>query len=65
VLATRCTAGAVRAEYAFPGGGAEWARSGAIMAGHLAPLKARIALALGLGAGMDLEALRTLMADPG
>ena len=39
--------------YAFPGGGATWLRAGAIPAGHLGGPKARIALALGLGAGLD------------
>jgi L-asparaginase len=64
VLASRCPAGAVHDGYAFPGGGATWARAGAILAGHLSAPKARIALALGLGAGMDHDALGKLLADP-
>jgi L-asparaginase len=61
---TRCAAGAANAAYAFPGGGATWVRAGAILAGHLSGPKARIALACGLGAGLDRAALATLLADP-
>ena len=61
---TRCPAGAATAAYAFPGGGATWVRSGAILAGHLSGPKARIALAAGLGAGLDHAALAELLADP-
>ena len=50
--------------YAFPGGGATWVRAGAILAGHLGGPKARIALALGLGAGLDRDGLAALLADP-
>ena len=64
VLASRCPAGAVHDGYAFPGGGATWARAGAILAGHLSAPKARVALALGLGAGLDRPALAALLADP-
>lgn len=64
VHATRCPAGAATADYAFPGGGATWIRAGAIPAGHLTGPKARIALALGLGAGLDRAGLAALMADP-
>jgi L-asparaginase len=64
VLASRCPAGGVSAAYAFPGGGATWVRAGAIAAGTLCAIKARIALALGLGAGLDRAALATLLADP-
>ena len=48
----------------FPGGGATWVRAGAILAGHLTGPKARIALALGLGAGLDRDGLAALLADP-
>jgi L-asparaginase len=61
---TRCPAGAASAAYAFPGGGATWVRAGALLAGHLSGPKARIALALGLGAGLDRAALGELLADP-
>ena len=63
-LATRCPAGAAGAAYAFPGGGATWARAGALPVGHLCSVKARVALALGLGAGFDRDALAALLADP-
>jgi len=61
---TRCAAGAAGTGYAFPGGGATWQRTGALLAGHLSGPKARIALALGLGAGLDRAALADLLADP-
>jgi L-asparaginase len=61
---TRCAAGAAGDAYAFPGGGATWLRAGALLAGHLSGPKARIALALGLGAGLDRAALADLLADP-
>lgn len=64
VLASRCPSGAVGAAYAFPGGGATWVRAGAIPAGTLCAVKARVALALGLGAGLDRDGLATLLADP-
>jgi L-asparaginase len=64
VLATRCPAGAASGDYAFPGGGATWLRAGAIPAGHLTGPKARIALALGIGAGLYREELAALLADP-
>ena len=61
---TRCAAGAASSGYAFPGGGATWLSAGALLAGHLSRPKARIALALGLGAGLDRDALAALLADP-
>lgn len=61
---TRCPAGAANAAYAFPGGGATWVRAGALLAGHLSGPKVRIALACGLGAGLDRSALAELLADP-
>ena len=63
-LASRCPAGRATAGYAFPGGGATWIRAGALPVGHLCALKARVALALGLGAGLDRDGLRRLLADP-
>jgi L-asparaginase len=63
-LATRCPAGAASDAYAFPGGGATWVRAGALLTGHLSGPKARIALAAGLGGGMDRAALAALLADP-
>jgi L-asparaginase len=64
VEASRCAAGRVGTAYAFPGGGAQWARAGAIQAGYLTGPKARVALAVGLGAGLDQDGLRALFADP-
>ncbi len=64
VLASRCPSGAVSTAYAFPGGGATWVRAGAIPVGTLCAIKARVALALGLGAGLEREALAGLLADP-
>jgi L-asparaginase len=64
VLTTRAPSGAAGAGYAFPGGGGTWVRAGALLAGHLGGPKARVALALGLGAGLDRAALATLLADP-
>lgn len=61
---TRCAAGAASGAYAFPGGGATWLRVGALLAGHLSGPKTRIALAAGLGAGLDRQALAALLADP-
>jgi L-asparaginase len=64
VLASRCPAGAVSTAYAFPGGGATWVRAAAIPAGTLCAIKARVALALGLGAGLGRDEIASLLADP-
>jgi L-asparaginase len=64
VLASRCPAGAVSTAYAFPGGGATWVRSGAVPTGTLCAIKARVALALALGAGLDRVGVAALLADP-
>jgi L-asparaginase len=63
-LTTRCPSGEASGAYAFPGGGAQWVRAGALLTGHLGGPKARVALALGLGAGLDHAALAELLADP-
>jgi L-asparaginase len=63
-LTTRSSAGEATAAYAFPGGGATWVRAGAMLSGHLGGPKARVALALGLGAGLDRAGLAALLADP-
>ena len=62
--ASRCPAGAVSTAYAFPGGGATWVRAGAIPTGTLCAIKARVALALGLGAGSRGRTWRRCSADP-
>ncbi len=64
VLTTRSPAGRAGTGYAFPGGGGQWANAGALFAGYLSGPKARIALSLGLGAGLDRKGLATLLADP-
>ena len=64
VLASRCVSGPVGTDYAFPGAGATWVRAGAIPVGTLCAIKARVALALGLGAGLDRDGLAALLADP-
>ena len=63
-IASRTGAGPVGPFYGFPGGGASWERAGALMADSLTPVQARVALALGLGAGLGVAGLRTLLADP-
>jgi L-asparaginase len=63
-FASRCAAGAASGAYAFPGGGATWLRAGALLAGHLSGPKARIVLALGLGAELGRDELAALLADP-
>ena len=63
-LASRCIAGRASTAYAFPGGGATWVRAGAMPVGNLCAVKARVALALGLGAGLDRDGLAALLADP-
>ena len=64
ILASRCPAGRATTDYAFPGGGATWARAGAIVAGTLCAPKVRVAVALGLGAGLGKDELGRLLADP-
>ncbi len=63
-LTSRCVAGGVSAAYGFPGGGAAWLAAGAMDCGALSGTKARVALALGLGAGLDDAGLRRLLAGP-
>jgi L-asparaginase len=63
-LASRCPGGRATAGYAFAGGGANWLRAGALPVGNLCALKARVALALGIGAGLDRTGLTALLADP-
>ena len=64
VLVTRCPAGGAGTGYAFRGGGATWVRAGAMLAGTLTGPKARIALALGLGAGLGRDELAELLRGP-
>ncbi|MEO7294818.1 MAG: asparaginase [Candidatus Limnocylindria bacterium] len=62
VLTTRCPTGRVMPGYAFPGGSSQWWDAGAHFAGTLDVLKARVLLALGLGAGASLDELAVLFA---
>jgi L-asparaginase len=59
-LTTRCPSGRVAPGYAFPGGSTRWWEAGALFTGTLDALKARVLLALGLGAGATLDELGEL-----
>jgi L-asparaginase len=61
VLTSRCRSGGVAPAYGFAGGGRTWQEAGAILAGTLSGPKARVALALGLGAGLDRDGLAALL----
>ena len=63
-LTTRSPSGEASRAYAFPGGGQTWVRAGALLTGHLGGPKARVALALGIGAGLDRDGLACLLMDP-
>jgi L-asparaginase len=65
VLTTRCPSGQPRPGYAFPGGSSEWWQAGAVFSGTLGALKARVLLALGVGAGLDVDALAAMCATWG
>lgn len=60
-IASRCAFGGFVPAYAFPGGGVTWLRAGALSAGELSAPKARVALALGIGAGLDRADLARLL----
>lgn len=62
VLTTRCPSGRVAPGYAFPGGSSHWWEAGALFSGTLDGLKARVLLALGVGAGASLGALAEMCA---
>ena len=59
-LTTRCPSGSVRPGYGFPGGSSPWWDAGATFTGLLGPLKSRVLLALGLGAGLGPDDLADL-----
>lgn len=59
-LTTRCPSGQPRAGYAFEGGSSQWWESGALFTGTLGGLKARVLLALGLGADASLAELTAI-----
>ncbi|HET8776472.1 MAG TPA: asparaginase [Candidatus Limnocylindria bacterium] len=60
VLTTRCPSGRPLPGYAFPGGSSQWWEAGALFSGTLDALKARVLVALGLGGGLDADALGRL-----
>jgi L-asparaginase len=60
-LSTRAPGGTVDPAYAFPGGGATWQRSGALMSRLDGP-KTRVALALALAAGHGRDQIGELIA---
>lgn len=57
VLTTRCPSGRPLPGYGFPGGSSQWWEAGALFSGTLDALKARVLVALGLGAGLDASAI--------
>jgi L-asparaginase len=59
-LTTRCPSGSARPGYGFPGGSSAWWEAGAIFTGTLDGLKARMLLALGIGAGLSPEDLAAM-----
>jgi len=65
VLTTRCAFGSVRPGYAFPGGSSQWWEAGALFSGTLDALKARVLVALGLGAGASVEELAGIVGSYG
>ncbi len=60
VLTTRCPSGRPMAGYGFPGGSSQWWEAGALFSGTLDALKARVLLALGLGAGLSVVELAAM-----
>ena len=65
VLATRCPSGRPLPGYAFPGGSSQWWDAGALFSGTLDALKARVLVALGVGAGLDARGLAGIFASWG
>jgi len=59
-LTTRCPSGRVLPGYGFAGGSSQWWEAGAIFSGTLDALKARVLLALGIGAGLGVQELAAL-----
>jgi L-asparaginase len=64
VVAGRPPAGPTEPVYGTPGGAVTLADHGVTFAGDLPAAKARVALALGLAAGLDRDGLRSLFATP-
>src|SRR5680860_479026 len=63
VLASRCEGGRVVPTYGGDGGGRTLVDAGVLPAGDLSAVKARVALAFALGAGLDMDQIRGLL-DP-
>ena len=61
VLATRCPTGRPMPGYGFAGGSSRWREAGALFSGTLHPHKVRVLLALGLGAGLSVDELASLL----
>jgi L-asparaginase len=60
VLTTRCPSGQVLPGYAFPGGSSEWWEAGVVFSGTLAAPKARVLVALGVGAEVGAAELAVM-----
>jgi L-asparaginase len=60
VLTTRCPSGQPAPGYGFSGGSTTWWEAGATFSGTLGPLKSRVLVALGVGAGLGRAELATL-----
>ena len=60
VLTTRCPSGRPLPGYAFHGGSSQWWEAGAIFSGTLDALKARVLLALGVGADASVDELAAM-----
>lgn len=65
VLTTRCPSGRPLPGYGFPGGSSQWWEAGALFSGTLDALKARLVIALGVGAGLDGPELAALLEPHG
>ena len=64
VITSRVARGRVGHTYGYAGGGRRLAERGAIFAGSRRPQQARLDVMLGLGAGLDLSALKGLLEGP-
>jgi L-asparaginase len=65
VLTTRCPSGRPLPGYGFEGGSSQWHAAGATFSGTLGALKARVAVALGIGAGRSVADLDALFGPSG
>ena len=61
-LTTRCPSGRALPGYGFPGGSSQWWEAGAIFAGTLDGLKARVLVSLGRGSGLSTAELAAMCA---